>query len=36
MTRGQAIFGEAEIGLYSLVSRRDGKVEIKGRSIGTY
>ena len=36
MTRGQAIFGEAEIGLYSLVSRRDGKVEIRGRSIGTY
>ncbi len=36
MTRGQAIFAEAEIGLYSLVARRDGKVAIWGRSIGTY
>jgi general secretion pathway protein K len=36
MTRGQAIFAEAEIGLYSLVDRRSGKVEIWGRSIGTY
>ncbi len=36
MTRGQAIFGEAEIGLYSLVARRDGQVKILGRSIGTY
>ena len=36
MTRGQAIFAEAEIGLYSLVARRDGKVAIRGRSIGTY
>lgn len=36
MTRGQAMFGEAEIGLYSLVSRRSGAVKILGRSIGTY
>lgn len=36
MTRGQAMFGEAEIGLYSLVSRRAGAVKIQGRSIGTY
>lgn len=36
MTRGQAIFADAEIGLYSQVSRRSGKVEILGRSIGTY
>ena len=36
MTRGQAIFAEAEISLYSLVASRDGKVKIWGRSIGTY
>ncbi|MCK4839565.1 MAG: type II secretion system minor pseudopilin GspK [Desulfobulbaceae bacterium] len=37
MIRGQAIFGEAEISLYSLVARRvNGEVEILGRSIGTY
>jgi general secretion pathway protein K len=36
MIEGQAVFGEAEIGLYSLIARRSGMVEVFGRSIGTY
>lgn len=36
MTRGQATFGEAEVGLYSLIARRSGVVEVFGRSIGTH
>jgi general secretion pathway protein K len=36
MIQGQAVFGEAEIGLYSLIDRRQKIAAVFGRSIGTY